>query len=97
MSIPTREAVAEQSAPKFEDAMKELEAIVSRLEKDDPPLDDSLAAFQRGVELARLCGQQLDEAERRVELLTVDEAGRPSLRPLETDEHALRHSSSNSK
>lgn len=79
---------SEQPAPKFEDAMKELESIVGRLEKGDLPLDESLAAFQRGVELARLCGRQLDEAERRVEMLTTDEAGRPALRPLDTEERA---------
>jgi exodeoxyribonuclease VII small subunit len=68
--------------------MKELEAIVARLEKGDLPLDESLAAFQRGVELARLCDQRLAEAEQRVALLTTDEAGRPALRAFEADSRA---------
>ena len=67
----------------FEEAMKELESVVGRLEKGDLPLDESLAAFQRGVALARACGQLLDEAERKVELLTADGDGRPTLRPFE--------------
>jgi exodeoxyribonuclease VII small subunit len=68
---------------KFEDAMKELEAIVARLEKGDLPLDESLAAFQRGVELARLCDQRLAEAEQRVAMLTTDENRLPTLRTFE--------------
>jgi exodeoxyribonuclease VII small subunit len=67
----------------FEEAMKELEFVVGRLEKGELPLDESLAAFQRGVALARTSGQLLDEAERKVELLTVDESGRPVLRPFD--------------
>jgi len=67
----------------FEEAMKELESIVARLEKGDLPLDESLTAFQRGVELAGLCDRLLDEAERKVELLTADGDGRPTLRPFE--------------
>lgn len=88
MSTHTAEAAAEPATPRFEDGMKELEAIVCRLEKGDLPLDESLAAFQRGVELARLCGRQLDEAERKIELLTTDEHGRPTLRPLDGEPHA---------
>lgn len=84
MSADTREAAGEQPLPpKFEDAMKELESIVSRLEKGDLPLDDSLAAFQRGVELARACGQRLEEAEQKIALLATDKDGRVTLRPFE--------------
>ncbi len=87
MSTETPDA-GHAPATKFEDAMKELEAIVARLERGDLPLDDSLAAFQRGVELARLCDRQLTEAEQRVAVLTADENGRPVLRAFEGSEKA---------
>ena len=54
----------------FESAIAELEAIVKRLEDGDLPLEESLALFERGVQLSRFCHSKLEEAERRVELLT---------------------------
>lgn len=54
----------------FESAIAELEAIVKRLEGGDLPLEQSLELFERGVQLSRFCHAKLEEAERRVELLT---------------------------
>ena len=54
----------------FESAIDELEAIVKRLEAGDLPLEKSLELFERGVQLSRFCHSRLEEAERRVELLT---------------------------
>lgn len=50
----------------FEEAMKELEALVKRMESGEPTLDESIALFQRGVELSRLCAAKLDEIEKRI-------------------------------
>lgn len=60
---------------KFEEALARLEAIVSTLEAGNLPLEDSLKAFEEGVSLARFCAKQLEEAERRIEILTRDESG----------------------
>ena len=60
---------------KFEDALARLEQIVDTLEAGNLPLEDSLKAFEEGVGLARRCARYLDEAEKRIELLTKDEAG----------------------
>ncbi len=60
---------------KFEECLTRLEQIVSALEAGTLPLEDSLKAFEEGIALARHCAKYLDEAERRVELLTRDEAG----------------------
>ena len=73
-------------APKFEDALAELEGLVQRLEKGELPLEDSLAAFERGVNLVRLLTQRLAEVEQRVEFLLKTEAGRLIRRPLEDEE-----------
>jgi len=54
---------------RFEESLKKLEKIVSRLEKGDIPLDESLKLFEEGVRLSRFCNEKLDEAERRVEIL----------------------------
>lgn len=67
---------------KYEQAVAQLEAVVGRLEGGDLPLEDALRLFERGVALARHCAAQLDAAERQVELLSLDEEGRPVLRPL---------------
>ena len=54
---------------KFEEALKQLEAIVSRLEIGDLPLEEALSIFEEGIRLTRLCSQRLSEAERRVNIL----------------------------
>lgn len=56
----------------FEEALRELEEIVQRLEAGDLTLEVSLALFERGQMLARRCNQQLDSASLRVEQLTAD-------------------------
>ena len=73
-------------APKFEDALAELEGLVQRLEKGELPLEESLAAFERGVNLVRHLTQRLAEVEQRVEVLLKTEAGRLIRRPLEDEE-----------
>ena len=53
----------------FEAAIAELEAIVKKLEEGDLPLEQSLALYERGVQLSRFCHARLEEAERRIEIL----------------------------
>ena len=53
----------------FEAAMRDLEAIVERLEQGDLPLEESLAAFERGILLTRSCQAALKDAEQKVEIL----------------------------
>ena len=75
-------------AEKFEDAMKKLEGIVERMEKGDMPLNESLKLFEEGVKLTRFCSQELQKAEKKVELLTKDIEGKLVAVPFEeeTDE-----------
>lgn len=54
----------------FESSMAELESIVRTLEEGDLPLERALELYERGVQLSRVCHGKLDEAERRIELLT---------------------------
>ena len=59
----------------FEVAMLELEDIVSKLEKGDVSLEESIANFQQGIELSRYCAAKLDEAEKKISILLQDEEG----------------------
>jgi len=54
----------------FEQAFSELEQVVQQLESGDLSLQQSLALFERGMALAKLCGRQLDQAEQVVSQLT---------------------------
>jgi exodeoxyribonuclease VII small subunit len=53
----------------FEEAQKELEQIVERLERGDAGLDEALKLWERGEELYKLCRERLDAAEGKVEEL----------------------------
>jgi exodeoxyribonuclease VII small subunit len=54
----------------FEAAIAELDGIVKKLEEGDLPLEQSLALYERGVQLSRFCHARLEDAERRIEVLT---------------------------
>jgi len=54
----------------FEAALEELEELVTKLEKGDLPLEESLKEFERGVALTRSCQKELKQAEQKVNLLT---------------------------
>lgn len=54
----------------LEEAMAELGSIVSRLESGKETLDESLAQFERGMKLLRVCHRQLDVAAQRIEIVT---------------------------
>lgn len=71
-------------APKldFETAMRELEALVERLEQGELPLEESLAAFERGILLTRCCQTALKDAEQKVEIL-LKKAGGSSVEAFE--------------
>ena len=71
---------------KFEDALQRIERIVDELEAGNLGLEESLKVFEEGVGLARRCAKDLDEAEKRIELLTRDESGTLKTGPLPLDE-----------
>lgn len=58
--------------PGFDKSLEALEELVERMERGDLSLEESLRQFERGVQLVRTCRSALDEAERKVELLTED-------------------------
>src|SRR5258708_23635227 len=69
---------------RFEDALRELDGILRDLEDGAVSLEESLARYERGVGLLRVCWSQLKDAEQRVKMLTgTSEDGRPYLEPFE--------------
>ncbi|MBA3879679.1 MAG: exodeoxyribonuclease VII small subunit [Sphingobium sp.] len=63
---------------RFEDALRELERIVARLESGDEPLDASIALYERGNLLRQRCAERLDAAQARIEAIRLDADGRPT-------------------
>ena len=57
------------SEPTFEEAQRELESIVARLESGQVPLEEAIALWERGEELYKLCRTRLDAAQGRIEEL----------------------------
>ena len=55
--------------PTFEEAQRELESIVQRLESGDASLDEAITLWERGEELYRVCSAKLDAAHGRIEEL----------------------------
>lgn len=80
---------AEEAAPDlatFEASLKELEAVVQRMEQGDQPLEESLRDFERGVQLTRACQAMLASAQQRVDILS-SRTGQPE--PFATDDDAV--------
>lgn len=61
--------------PTFEDAFRQLEEIVRKLEAGGLPLEENLALFEEGMKLSKLCGRRLDVAELRVTEITTEVDG----------------------
>jgi len=63
----------------FEKALERLDEIVKKMEEGDMTLDDSLKAFEEGINLSRFCAKKLDDAERKVEML-IKSDGEPEVK-----------------
>jgi len=69
---------------KFEDALSRLESIVEKLERGELSLEESLTAFEEGIRLSRICSTRLEEAEKKIEILTKAKDGQ-----LQTEDFSL--------
>ncbi len=70
----------------FEEAIRELEKIVDDLESGELSLEDSIKAFEKGIELSRLCRKKLEKAEGRVKKLLEKSGGDFDLRLFDENE-----------
>ena len=62
----------------FEQALRELEGVVRRLESGDVPLDESIDLYERGEQLRKACQARLDAAQARIEKIVAGPDGAPS-------------------
>ncbi|MEB2401501.1 exodeoxyribonuclease VII small subunit [Parapusillimonas granuli] len=73
MATPSDTGMAQSKAGElpqdFETALAQLEALVAQMENGTLALDQSLAAYERGVELVKICQRRLDHAEQQVKVL----------------------------
>lgn len=68
---------SEKKKAGFEESMLRLEEIVRLLEKGDAPLEDSIKLFEEGTKLAKRCDDLLNEAEKKVAVLSKGADGAP--------------------
>jgi exodeoxyribonuclease VII small subunit len=87
MAKTTKTEKAEQ--PSFEKALADLERIVDKLEKGGLALNESLSLFEKGVKLARFLREELDRAEKKVEILLKDDKGGLKRAPFKLGEEGL--------
>jgi exodeoxyribonuclease VII small subunit len=66
------------TALSFEEALKELERIVTRLESGDAALEEAIGLYERGDQLRKQCAARLDAAQARIEAIRLDSDGRPA-------------------
>ena len=67
--------MAKEKKENFSEKMARLETIVTKLESDNPDLEEAIALFENGVKLTKECDTILREAERKVEILLKDQHG----------------------
>lgn len=59
----------------FEDSLKKLEEITSKMGEQSLPLEESLKLFQEGMELSTICNKKLDEAEKKINVVLKNSDG----------------------
>ena len=72
--MATLMASKQQSEFNFEEALEELERLVSSMEEGELSLEDSMTAFEKGIKLTRECQSALQKAEQKVQIL-LNESG----------------------
>jgi exodeoxyribonuclease VII small subunit len=82
--MATKPPTAKSSEENFESAMARLESIVEQMESDKLPLEDLLTRYEEGVKLVKVCEEKLTAAEKRIEIITRNDAGEPQIEEFET-------------
>lgn len=78
---------AETGQPDFEARMQQLEQIVAQLESGELSLEQSLAAYEQGMQLTRECQAELDTAQQRIDKLT-EKDGQTVIEPFDDAEES---------
>ncbi|MFB3909854.1 MAG: exodeoxyribonuclease VII small subunit [Candidatus Eisenbacteria bacterium] len=73
MALNDPENGSQAAPPSFEEALERLEQIVRELEGKDLSLEETLARYEEGSRLVRVCGRRLEEAEQRLKVLAEED------------------------
>ena len=79
-------AEKKEKEPTFEEALKQLEAAVGRLEEGNLPLAEALRLFEEGLKASNLCRARLEEARQQVEVLVAESGSAFRLTELDASE-----------
>lgn len=71
--------MAEKKNTTFEEAVERLEALVEAMESGQLPLEEMLERYEEGTRLVALCSEKLAAAEKRIEIVTRNAAGKPEV------------------
>jgi len=71
---------------KFEEAISKLEKIVQQLEEGEKSLEGSLKLYEEGIKLSKFCSGKLEEAKKKIEILTKSEKGELTAKPFNLEE-----------
>ena len=75
----------QQETLAFEKSLKELEALVGKMEQGNLSLEESLQHFERGIQLTRVCQEALKQAEQKVEIL-LKKSGQDDIAPFASED-----------
>jgi exodeoxyribonuclease VII small subunit len=70
----------------FDAGLKRLEEMVERLDRGELSLEESLSLFEEGIKLTRTLTRYIEEAEKKIEILTADENGHITLDGFDADD-----------
>jgi exodeoxyribonuclease VII small subunit len=86
--MTTKKKSGEQAAGDltFEKALERLEKIVEQMESAELPLDEVLKKYEEGTDLVKFCSTKLEEAEKKVEILTKKKDGSPQLKKFQVED-----------
>jgi len=79
---------------KFEEAISRLEKIVQQLEEGEKSLEDSLKLFEEGIKLSKFCSGKLEEAKKKIEILTKSEKAELVAKPFDLEKEIEENNNS---
>ncbi len=81
--MTTNPTADEMSEMTYETAMERLESIVEDMEGDKMPLQELIVRYEEGTKLVQVCHARLTDAEKRIEIITRNAAGKPQAEEFE--------------
>jgi exodeoxyribonuclease VII small subunit len=70
----------------FEEYLKKLEKIVQKLEESELTLDESVKAYEEGMNISKMCLEKLNETKKKIEQLVIDDENKYSTKPFSEKE-----------